>query len=438
MDLATQRFLKYSQPGGRYTYAPGVGQWENNSDILSNEMWAQSDDPNQGIDLYIHLPFCPRLCTFCGCNIKITSDISEIEHYTKALLAQWQMYRSFLPQNIRLNSIYLGGGTPNYLSGELLELLLGTITASVETTESFHTTIEADPRISLNQNRQTLKDYRLKRINFGIQDLNPEVLSNVNRPQELKQIFDEIESLAKDFDIYADMIYGLPLQTPQELATSFQELLKLPLAGVAFYPLAPVPWQSKTQQAFGQYHPPSQEHKVELYLHGDQKLKENNYELLGFGHYVKKPGQLFEAFESGQLKRTPMGYTHSKSSQLIALGVSGIGYAGDTIYQNQRVLERYLHGITNQKELPIYRHHRQSPEQKYLQQIYHQISTQKIVDLGESYRTSDLMTSQMQELESDQIISIKDEHQITIKDRYFLKNICQRLSTAIQKHNGIN
>lgn len=422
-------YQKYSNPAPRYTYTPTTKFW-NSHDLERPIDWSKN---KQAVDIYIHLPFCPKLCTFCGCNIKITSNLDEIASYIQSLIDHWTRIQQDASDKLLINSIHFGGGTPNHVPTNLLNKLIHAIINQSSQSSQFYMTTEADPRLQIDEFLSLLRNYNLKRISFGVQDTNEKVLLNVNRPQSFIEIEKNINKAAKNAEVSLDMIYGLPFQDVKGITKSLTDITRLEIKGISFYPLAQVPWQQKSQSSYGQFYNMPIDQKVLLFYEGRKILEEKDFIHLGFGHFVKDNSALYHSFQKNQLKRTPMGYTHLRSKNLLPLGVSSIGYFNDLLIQNHRILADYQNDLNYKAPQLILRHHLQSKTQQRLMTLFEKISTQSLIEIS-TYRDffkDEEIISELDVYQKEKLIQInQNELIITELGRDFLKNLCTTFNKA--------
>lgn len=422
--------LKYHCRGGRYSLFPQRQNWKNNQNYHD---WIASLEKNynedEGVDLYIHIPFCESLCTFCGCNIAITKNHQVEIEYIDLLLKEWKSYTDAFPK-IKISSVYLGGGTPNFLQPKSLDKLLNGLKSYKQ---GFTATIEADPRHLKEAQLEVLKDFNFKRISFGVQDFNEMILDNLNRPQTFMQV-QEATLLAREFgieEISYDLIYGLPMQTMDTMRETVGLLEKLKPDAVAFYPLATVPWQKQSQNALSIWQNQSISCRYDLYLEGNEVLGQLGFKNLGFGHYLGANGATADAFETGNLKRNIMGFTPSRSPQIIGLGASAISYSGNSFFQNDKILAKYSHQISSSKRGTENCSHLQSPFEKELMNFYEEftckssVSLEKILPFYSEEKKQELYQA-LQYFIDDQLLVLSGEQiKLTHLGNHFIKNICQ-------------
>ena len=414
----------YSVPGGRYTYYPTHAGWKNNLNYF--QWWDEvkkNYDPQKGLDLYLHIPFCQSLCTFCGCNIRVTKSYNDIVPYLTALKKEWRFYQNILGDNISINSIYIGGGTPNFLNaddlGDLLSFFSGNSTP--------HISIELDPRYLTNDQLLVLKKHNVHTLSFGVQDLNPQVLENVNREQDANEILALIKN-AKDMGfphLNIDLIYGLNHQTPFTLTETIDSLKAVQVDSIALYPFAKVPWQNNSQKAFGDFKDFSRTEMNELFGSSDAKLKELGYIHIGMGHYAHLDAELLDIFMNKKIKRNIMGFTEKKSNLLIGLGVSSFSTAATGHVQNEKVLEQYLLSIQKERA-PIYKAHSVTEEELQLATLFEKIICENYFSGSDRSKILPDQEANFNMYLNNKFIEQNDGNfTVTETGRYFLKNICQ-------------
>ncbi len=344
---------KYNQPVPRYTSYPTVPFWQ---DIISRPQWADRfqqefslENVRSGISIYIHLPFCESLCTYCGCNKKITSNHAVEEPYLQTIEKEWKLYRGLMQQTPVIRELHLGGGTPTFFSPLNLRRLINTILKNSIVHPMHEFSIEGHPNNTTAEHLKVLASLGFKRISYGVQDMDPEVQRVINRIQPFANVQHATEEARKAgfSSVNFDLIYGLPLQTAAGLRNTFNQVLALKPDRVAFYSYAHVPWTSKMQRLFNESQLPAPEEKMQLYLEGRSLLINNGYHDIGMDHFALPNDSLFLAKEKGKLHRNFMGYTTQNNEFLVGLGVSAISDIGNAFAQNEKSLHDYYHAISN-------------------------------------------------------------------------------------------
>ena len=258
MDIDVSLLQKYNQAVPRYTSYPTVPHWQPEIDksewnkIVAEQF--QIKNSEEGISLYIHLPFCESLCTYCGCNKKITTNHSVEQVYINAIISEWKMYRELMSAIPVLKELHLGGGTPTFFSPQNLQALLEPILDDCIIHPEREFSIEGHPNNTTTEHLETLYNLGFRRISFGVQDNDPTVQKVINRIQPFSTLI-KATTMAREagfLSINFDLIYGLPLQTMASMRTTIEQCISLKPDRVAFYSYAHVPWTSRGQRLFSE------------------------------------------------------------------------------------------------------------------------------------------------------------------------------------------
>jgi len=366
--VSSELLKKYNVPGPRYTSYPTVPYW----DTTPNEKtWIETIDKcleeNQkrdiGVSIYVHIPFCHSLCSYCGCNTKLTRDRSVIRPYTDALIAELDLYLRKLglgksTKVLKLTELHIGGGTPTFFSPTELDFLISELLSSVILSESAELSIEADPRTTTREHLEVLCRLGFKRLSLGVQDFDPVVQNKVNRIQS-EELVQQVTETAREMGIDSisyDLIYGLPLQTEGSINRTISAVKRLRPDRIAFYANAHVPWLKVHHRRFTESDLPDGETKRALYETGRSLLEQAGYREIGMDHFSLEHDRLWHAYLDGNLHRNFMGYTPKFVAPLIGLGCSAIGDSWRAFIQNEKLLESYQSSISVGK-LPILRGH---------------------------------------------------------------------------------
>jgi oxygen-independent coproporphyrinogen-3 oxidase len=253
----SQLTRKYDIPAPRYTSYPTVPYWES---APSASQWITSiretlqGQGERGWSLYLHIPFCESLCTFCGCNTSITRNHEVEIPYIDQVLAEWGRYLKDAPElsSSPLRVLHLGGGTPTFLSPQHLKKLLTPIFSATHRNDSFEGSVEVDPRRTTREHLEVLRELGFTRVSLGVQDLDPEVQRVIHRNQTLEQTL-EITRMARELGYVSvnwDLIYGLPLQTLEKIERTVEATLQAKPDRIALYSFALVPWIKPQQRIF--------------------------------------------------------------------------------------------------------------------------------------------------------------------------------------------
>ncbi|KOY87082.1 coproporphyrinogen III oxidase [bacterium 336/3] len=429
MNPISELISKYNVAVPRYTSYPTVPYWEDN---LNQNTWINSIQNNfkkdEGISLYVHLPFCESLCTYCGCNKRITKNHAVELPYIETLLQEWQMYLALFPEKPIIKEIHLGGGTPTFFSAENLSYLILTILESVYLAPEAELSVEVHPNYTNSKQLQALYDVGFRRLSVGIQDFDEKVQFLINRPQSFKQtqtIFEEARKIGYT-SINADIIYGLPAQSLQTIEKTIEYIKILKPERIAFYSYAHVPWKIPAQRRYTEDDLPQAQEKQALYELGRDLLKESGYVDIGLDHFSLPQDTLYQASLNGTLHRNFMGYTTQTGNLLIGLGASSISDTGDAFMQNIKEIEAYQKAI-EQKQFAIFKGHLLTQEDKLIRQY--------ILDIMCSYQTTFGKEMDEKELEEylddlikNHLIVYKHPHlQVTDLGKMFLRNIALQI-----------
>jgi oxygen-independent coproporphyrinogen-3 oxidase len=438
--------MKYNKPVPRYTSYPTVPFWKDGLDV---DRWKQLlqqqfsiQNNTDGISLYIHLPFCESLCTYCGCNKKITTNHSVEEEYLIMIEKEFSLYLDLLKEKPVIREIHLGGGTPTFFSPSNLKRLINFIKDRSNVHPQHEFSIEGHPNNTTHEHLQTLHDLGFRRISYGVQDNDPEVQRIINRIQPLenvKRATDNAREIGFE-SVNFDLIYGLPKQTLQSIVRTFEEVLELKPDRIAFYSYAHVPWTSRGQRLFDENDLPSPEEKLQLYLKGKEILINAGYVDIGMDHFALTNDALYKAWVNGTLHRNFMGYTTQRTSFLLGLGVSSISDIGNVFAQNKKTLHEYYECISK-NALPIFRGYFLKDEdisfRKYILNISCQGQTK--FDPVHLKTLEQIVFPELKKLENDGLIEWNEVGLIvTSLGRHFIRNICSVFDLHLQRNKKVN
>ena len=442
MSLHSESLLKkYNIPGPRYTSYPTVPYW---TESPTPAQWIEhiarsleeSEKVGVGAALYIHIPFCESLCTYCGCNTRITRNHQVARPYIETLLKEWDLYLTQLKRKVTLSEIHLGGGTPTFLSASELDFLMQGILSRVEIAPDAEFSLEADPRVTQRDQLEVLVKHGFRRLSLGIQDFDPKVQEIVHRVQSEQQVA-LLTQVARELgfeSINFDLIYGLPFQTLQSVQSTIEAVARIRPDRIAFYAYAHVPWIKPSQRRFTEADLPAGDEKRALYEEGRKILETLGYREIGMDHFAVETDSLWRAHLNRQLHRNFMGYISRRVSPLIALGVSAIGDAWSAFAQNEKLLETYQSRVA-QGELPLLRGHVLSQEDLVLRRHILNLMTSLQTSWSQSELYSPHLASvqeRLLELEKDGIVQTTSHScQVTEKGRAFLRNVCMAFDARL-------
>ena len=426
---------KYNIPGPRYTSYPTVPYWDEAQ--FSQAQYLQTlkrsfDESNdsEGISLYIHLPFCESLCTFCACHKRITKKHSVEEPYIQAVLKEWQMYLEVFGRRPLIKEIHLGGGTPTFFSEANLKHLLEAIFASADLAEEPELSFEGHPNNTRRTHIQTLYDLGFRRVSFGVQDYDPVVQKAIHRIQPYENV-QSVTDAAREIgyeSISHDLIFGLPFQTWQSMEQTIRRTIRQKPDRLAFYSYAHVPWiKGSGQRGYDENDLPSGEVKRALYEKGKALLEELGYVEIGMDHFSLPSDKLYQSMLNKKIHRNFMGYTSSSTQVMVGLGVSAIGDSWYGFAQNEKVLEDYYARL-EANELPIFRGHILNAEDLIVRR--HILNLMCLLETHwdkpeQQFKELPEVLERLSEMQSDGLIEIGPDYlKITDAGRLFARNIC--------------
>jgi oxygen-independent coproporphyrinogen-3 oxidase len=384
---SSQLLDRYDVPVPRYTSYPTVPYWsvDPTTEQWLGEVRKAAANPDATWAIYLHIPFCESLCTFCGCNNVITQNHGREQPYVEVIDKEWAMYLEAIPDLAKrpLRQLHLGGGTPTFLAPESLKAMLEPILKSVSfRSDQFDASVEVNPRVTSREHLQTLFDLGFTRVSMGVQDFNPVVQHLVNREQP----FEITEQLTKDAreigytSVNFDLIYGLPKQTVESIAETARLTAQLRPDRIALYSFAKVPWIKPAQRLFKDEDLPEGPDKRVLYETARDIFLEVGYIEIGMDHFALPTDSLNVARETGELHRNFMGYTEFKTDILLGLGVSAISETPTCFHQNEKVAPVYERRV-RAGEIPTFRGHLLTDEDQSLRKQIVQFMTKLRVTL---------------------------------------------------------
>ena len=444
VNMRDSLIQKYNVPGPRYTSYPTVPYWE--EEQFSLEQWKQTlktsfaeSNSTEGISLYIHLPFCESLCTFCGCHKRVTKKHEMEQPYIQAVLKEWSLYCDLLEDKPRIKEIHLGGGTPTFFSPVHLTQLIEGILAQAEIAEQYEFSFEGHPNNTTREHLQALYDLGFRRVSYGVQDYNETVQKAIHRIQPFEHV-EQVTQWAREIgysSISHDLVFGLPFQNLDDVLNTIDQTNRLRPDRLAFYSYAHVPWiKGNGQRGFKDHDVPKDEIKRQCYEEGKNKLLAQGYHEIGMDHFALESDAMYQSFQAGILHRNFMGYTASKTQVMIGLGISSISDSWYSFAQNEKKLEDYYARLEN-NELPVYRGHILNAEDLMIRR--------HILNLMCSFQTSwtepDMqfpelaeVLRQLEEMRDDGLLEIKSQSiRVTEQGKAFVRNICMAFDLHLKR-----
>jgi len=425
---------KYNIPGPRYTSYPTVPFWDESG--IDINVWKEStlrafqeSNDTEGISLYIHLPFCESLCTFCACHKRITKQHSVEEPYIDTVLKEWHLYCDLFDARPKIKEIHLGGGTPTFFSVENLEKLIHGIFKKADRLPDFELSYEGHPNNTTEKQLQALYNLGSLRNSFGVQDYDPKVQIAIHRIQSFEQV-KKVTELSRKIgytSISHDLIFGLPFQTEATIRDTIKKTIALKPDRIAYYSYAHVPWiKGVGQRGFNDNDLPKDNEKRHLYELGKQLFFDNGYVEIGMDHFALPTDSLYKSMKNGKLHRNFMGYSSGKTKLMIGLGMSSISDSWYGFAQNEKRVETYQERVNN-GEIPIFRGHSLTNTdlviRKHILDLMCNLETTWNDKLP--IKTREQIIYRLQEMVDDDLLELFD-NKIVVKEkgRMFVRNIC--------------
>lgn len=440
---------KYNHPVPRYTsYPPANFFTEEFSPANYLDAIDQSNQWNpQNISIYIHIPFCLKMCYFCGCNSYALRKADVIDAYIKALIQEIKMVTSRLDKNRKVSQIHYGGGTPNAIPVEYLQQINELLFSTFQFIPEPEIAIEVNPAYLTFEQMTGLKKAGFNRFSLGIQDFDTQVLDAVNREKPGMPVEDIIAFLKQDspnMAVNLDFIYGLPKQTAANFSETIRKAIELKPDRLVTFSYAHVPWVSKIQKKLEKEGLPASDEKIKMFEAAYSLLTQNGYEAIGLDHYANSGDELALARRNKQLHRNFQGYcTRRTTGQVYAFGVTGISQLSGVYAQNTKSIDDYITKI-NQGELTTIKGYKLTDQQVIVREVITELMcNEQIVwnslseRLGFSSEELKKQTTYNTEIldgfESDGLITLSEEKiQITQQGQLFIRNVAASFDPLIQ------
>ena len=349
-DVSLELLKRYNVPGPRYTSYPTAPVWREDftpadyERVLRESAAAEGPSP---LSLYVHLPFCEKLCYFCGCTVVITGAQHALEETYLNMLEReidWVADRAGTGRPVV--QFHLGGGTPTYFTPERLRRLGRKFRDRFRFAPDAEIGVEVDPRVTTREHLLTLARLGFNRLSMGVQDFEPRVQVAINRVQpyeETRLLVEQARALGFP-SINMDLIFGLPFQTAESFSETIDKVLKIGPDRLAVYSYANVPWMKKHQNVL-QPHLPDERTKFEIFRTALERFTDAGFEYIGMDHFARPTDELARARVDRTLHRNFQGYTTKAGTDLVGFGMSAIGGIGASYVQNRRDLGPYQQDV---------------------------------------------------------------------------------------------
>lgn len=446
---ALELVRKYNIPGPRYTSYPTAPQFSLTVDreALRKEIAHDNADPARPLSLYFHLPFCESLCWYCGCNTVITRRLQSAAEYVDLLCRELAVTAPLVDSTRPVTQLHFGGGTPTFLPPAEIDRLGRAIHSVFKFTPDAEISVEIDPRRLTREHVDAYRRLGCNRASLGVQDTNPEVQLAIHRWQPLAQTAQAITWLreAGYQSVSVDLIYGLPLQTPESFAKTLAEIIELNPDRLAVFSYAHVPWLKPAQKIFDDRQQlPSTEAKLAMLTLATQALTAAGYVHIGMDHFARPDDELAIAHAEGTLYRNFQGYTTRAGASLYGFGMSSISQTDGSFRQNHKELEDYAAAV-NRGELPVERGFLLSQDDRNRRTVVMDVMCRRRVDFADLSRRLQLDAAQtyaaelasLADLEADGLLK-RDAggFDITLLGELFRRVIAMRFDAYLTKQPG--
>lgn len=440
----TSLIQKYNVAGPRYTSYPTVPYWQ--SETFSYEKWIDSvrasfieSNQKQGISLYIHLPFCENLCTFCGCHKHITKRHEVEAPYIDNILKEWKLYCQELQEKPIIKEIHLGGGTPTFFSPKSLKQLIKGIFQLATKPTNYEYSFEGHPNNTTYEHLKALYEEGFTRVSFGVQDYSEKVQKAINRIQPFENV-KNVTQWAREIgylSVSHDLVFGLPFQAVEQMQLNIELTQQLRPDRISLYSYAHTPWIKGTgQRGFEDADLPSPDEKRKLYEMAKEQLLKNGYHEIGLDHFALPTDGMYQSLKNQSLHRNFMGYTASKTQLMIGLGASSISDSWYGFAQNVKTIKEY-EDILSQNRIPVYRGHILSQEDLIIRQHILNLMCQFHTNWENTlfFPEIEQVIGQLSEMQKDGLIKIdRKKLQVTELGKPFVRNVCMAFDLRLQRN----
>jgi len=454
MILNQEILKKYNQPVPRYTSYPPANYFKD--DYAEEDFRLAIKRSNtwdtKNISIYIHIPFCRKICHYCGCNSSPMAKEGKIQDYIEALKREIDIVSSYIDKSRKVSQIHYGGGTPNSIPVKYLTELNELIGSTFDFIDNPEIAIECNPACLDKEYILALKSAGFNRFSLGVQDFKEDVLKYINRDpaaMPLDEIIDILKEGRDDITVNLDFIYGLPGQNIKSFVETIEKAIKLKPDRLVTFSYAHVPWIKKAQNILEKIGLPNPEEKIDMFLSANKRLKENGYYPIGLDHYVLKNDELFKAIENHELHRNFQGYcTRRTTGQVYAFGVSSISQLDRAYIQNTKSIDSYIESIGRGK-LPIIKGYSLNEDEMIVRSIINELMCNKLLNweqIGIKYGRSVseikskivLDSGILKDFSNDGILEFNEECiKITEDGMLFVRNVTSSLDPLYQQQQNL-
>ena len=447
MNIPKNLLEKYNVPTPRYTsYPPANYFYEDftNEEVNRVILLSNTEQP-ENISLYIHIPFCNKLCFYCGCNTIISRDVKIIATYIETLKKEIVLLKSKFDPHRKVSQVHWGGGTPNYLPIADVASIMKALKENFNFIPKAEIAMECHPWHLTYEYIDQLISLDFNRLSLGVQDFNDKVMESINRNHSVIPIPDLVDYIkGRSVSVNLDFIYGLPFQSAQSFSKTIKKAIEISPDRLVTFSYAHVPWIKKTQQKLEKYHLPDAGEKIKLFEIAYEKLTLSGYEAIGLDHFAKPSDELYKALETKTLHRNFQGYcTRETTGQVYALGISGISQLESAYLQSTKDILEYTRSI-NAGKFAIEKAYFLSVDEKTTRDIINELMCNlylnwQVIANRNAKQKSGLTNfsieqiNQLKTFQSEGLINYnEDEIYITETGKFFIRNIAAIFDSKMQ------
>lgn len=388
-SVTAELLARYDRPGPRYTSYPTAVEFHEGFTSADYEPRLKSADAlgEAPLSVYFHLPFCAERCLFCGCHVIISARPERARPYLGLLKQEIALVASRLPRRRKVSQLHLGGGTPTYYDPADLDGLLCSFFRYFEPVPEAELAVEVDPRVTTPAHLDTLAALGFNRISLGVQDFTPAVQEAIGRVQSIEQTARVVDhARSRGFTgINIDLIYGLPLQTPETFERSVEATIALGADRCAVYSFAYVPWMKQNQRKLDETLLPGRETKFALFALARERFLKAGYEPIGMDHFARPDDELARARREKRLRRNFQGYTVIPADDVLGFGISSIGDLRGAYIQNYKKLGQYKQAVEAGR-LPVERGIARTADDEARRAVIHELMCNFVVERAQIER----------------------------------------------------
>lgn len=429
--LFFNKITKSSLRVPRYTSYPTAPNFSKDINSDTYKLWLTKIIKKSNISLYIHIPFCKKLCWYCGCNMQVTNKGNKVSLYVETIIKELDIILKYLDNSCNVTHIHFGGGSPTIINPEDFLKLVNCIKKRLNISESTEINIEIDPRNISEEKIAAYFEAGIRRASLGVQCFDPEVQKAINRVQPFSIVENTFNLLRKHniTNINSDLIYGLPYQNTEKLLKTIDRVSELNSSRVSLFGYAHVPWIKKHQTLIPEEVIPKTQERIEMAIESQKHLQNKEYLPIGLDHFAKKEDSMFSAMKNKKLQRNFQGYTTDQEEILIGIGNSSIGMLPDGYVQNSTSVKDYAESI-NKGELTTVKGLSFSKDDKIRKEIIFSLMCYLQVDLNQIFSKHNLKQNYF----NDELLSLQkfiSEGAIQIQDNIITINEKARIAIRV-------